>query len=169
MAWDTPLRALWQRLRPALTWIRRPPLAIIRVRGDSMLPTLADGQYVLTRPLTGRRPLQRGDIIVFRHPYQPGNIYIKRIIAMPNEFIQFTAGQLLIDDQTCPDLGPVADANAAGRDYPRRWHTGDREYFVLGDNRSDSADSRRFGPVPRELIAGRVWLYRRAAQKGVAK
>ena len=158
MAGDTGIRGRWRRLRSELARLVRP-VGLVRVRGDSMLPTLGDGQYVLTRPLGGERPLRRGDIIVFREPGARGQCYIKRVVGLPEEFIEFEGGQVWIDGEPRPELGSVA-APAGGRDFARRWHTGAGEYFVLGDNRGDSADSRRFGPVAEGLIGGRVWFWR---------
>ena len=154
------LRRLGVRIS-RLTRRLRPPLTLIRVRGGSMQPTLADGQLLLARPVSADRPgLRRGDIIVFQHPHQPGAIYIKRIIALPNEYLELTAAGISIDDIPRPDLGALVPA-AADRDYPRRWHTGPRDYFVLGDHRADSGDSRRFGPIDQKLIQARVCWYRR--------
>ena len=169
MARDKGLRGLGRRLRSGLARLSRlrelaarlgrRPVGVVRVRGDSMRPTLRDGQYVLTRPLGGGRPLRRGDIIVFREPGASGQCYIKRIVGLPGEFIEFERGQVWIDGQLRPELGIVA-VPAGGRDFARRWHTGAGEDFVLGDNRGDSADSRRFGPVAEGLIGGRVWFWR---------
>lgn len=161
MAWDFPARLL----RRGGAWLRQPPLRLVRVRGESMQPTLADGQYALTRPATaGRRDLQRGDIIVFQPPGQPGRRYIKRIVALPNEYLELTAEQTLIDGIAYPELGGGGPA-AGGRAYARRWHTGPGEYFVLGDNRAAGGDSRRFGPLDQSLIVGRVCWFRRPGRR----
>ena len=165
MAWDFPGRALRQWARRGWDWISRPPFRLVRVRGASMQPTLADGQYVLTRPAdAGRRELRRGDLIVFHPPDRPERLYIKRIIAGPEEYLELTAAETRIDGVPCPELDGGGPA-AGGREYARRWHTGPGEYFVLGDNRAAGGDSRRFGPVDRSLIVGRVCWFRRRGRR----
>ena len=133
------------------------------VVGDSMLPTLAHRQHVQTLPLAAGcrgQEAQRGAIVAFRHPERPGRVYIKRIVALPEEYVVLEGDGVLIDDAALAE--PYRPANAPSprrqRQYARQWITGQGEYFVLGDNRGDSEDSRTFGPVDRELIVGRVWF-----------
>ena len=131
-----------------------------RVEGESMLPTLSPGQHVLARPTAGPRPgPDRGDIVVLRHPQWGQTPLIKRVVGRPQEYIHLRDDGVHIDDQDpplresylagppCPDMG-----------HPRHWFTGPEEYFVMGDNRSDSLDSRTLGPVPSHCILGLVWL-----------
>ena len=130
------------------------------VVGESMRPALAHRQHVQTRPLTrrsGPRAPARGDIVAFRHPLEPGRVYIKRIVGLPNEHIALAEGQVVIDGlpQAEPYLLPGPPARPR---YASQWFTGDDEYFLLGDNRADSEDSRTFGPVPGCRIVGRVWF-----------
>jgi len=134
-----------------------PSLACYRVVGDSMLPTLSDGQYVLARssPAPAGR-VCRGDMVVLRNPTGIKGIYVKRIIGLPDEYIRLDGGQVYIDDV------PVEEPYLVGGQYSRRWHaqqwfTERDEYFVMGDNRNNSEDSLSFGPVHRDLILGRVW------------
>ena len=165
MAGDFPGRAWRHWARRGWAWLRRPPFRLVRVRGESMLPTLSDGQYVLTRPPeSGRRGLQRGDIIVFHPPGLPERLYIKRIVALPNEYLELMPERTRIDGVPYPELGGSGPA-AGGREYARQWHTGDREYFVLGDNRAVGGDSRRFGPIDRDAIVGRVCWFRRRGRR----
>ena len=136
-------------LRP-LAWGRS------RVVGDSMLPALADGQYVLLRRGPSlRNRLRRGDIVVLRHPVLGHQTYVKRVIGMPNEDIRLGDGRVYIEgahlEETylrCP--GSLGQA--------REWWMGPDEYFVMGDNRLNSQDSRAFGPVTAMQIVGRVWF-----------
>ena len=129
-----------------------------RVEGDSMLPTLADKHYVLlvSRRWTDWEP-QRGDIVVFRRPGPPHDLYVKRVVGMPGEDIQMVAGQVYLDGgllkENYPTIPPVP-----GRRDRGEWWTGPDEFVLLGDNRRGSEDSRIFGPVRRELIVGRVWF-----------
>ncbi len=127
-----------------------------RVVGDSMLPALADGQYVLLRRGPSlRNRLRRGDIVVLRHPVLGHQTYVKRVIGLPNENIRLDDGRVYIEgahlEETslrCP--GSLGQA--------REWWMGPDEYFVMGDNRLNSQDSRAFGPVAATQIVGRVWL-----------
>ena len=138
--------------------------ARFRVAGNSMAPTLKDGQHVLaypTRPGTGDLP--RGALVVLRHPVLPGQIYIKRIVGLPAETFRIDGHQVYIDDTPLsePYLDPGQTGNSGEtphRETPRLWITDPDEYFVLGDRRDDSQDSRSFGPVHHDLILGRVWL-----------
>ena len=135
-----------------------------RVTGDSMAPTLFDGQQVLAAPLPpAGRPFQRGTVVVLRHPLLPGEIYVKRIVGLPGESLRIDGGRVYVDGCLLPEpyLEPEAGEDGAGA--PRRataklWETDAGEYFVMGDRRNDSQDSRSFGPVRREQILGRVWL-----------
>ena len=127
-----------------------------RVVGDSMLPALADGQYLLMwRGPSLRNRLRRGDIVVLRHQVWRPQTYIKRIVGLPNEDLRLEDGRVYVDgvrlEETyirCP--GPLGQAG--------EWWMGPDEYFVMGDNRLDSQDSRAFGPVSAAQIVGRVWL-----------
>lgn len=137
-------------------------LGIGRVRGDSMRPALYAGDVVVfLRPM---RP-GRGDVVMIRQP-SGGSDYIKRVAGLPGDTVSLDAGsgELWVNGQACgsegPDiLGPTVRAGAeyqtsGGVQYPLR--LGEDDYFVLGDNRQDSRDSRHYGAVPRSEIDGRV-------------
>ena len=127
-----------------------------KVVGDSMLPALADGQYVLLWHVPSHRNrLRRGDIVVLRHPVWRHQTYVKRVIGLPNEDIRLDEGRVYIGgadlEETYPRRpGPLGHAG--------EWWMGPDEYFVMGDNRLNSQDSRAFGPVAATQIVGRVWL-----------
>jgi len=133
------------------------------VKGASMEPNFDDGQYLVVDELSYRlgQP-QRGDVIVFHYPADPSQFFIKRIIGLPNETVEISNGQIKISNVEHP-LGFILDEN----NYlpPTIDTSGDTkqaispdEFFVLGDNRPASFDSRRWGLVPRSDIIGRVWL-----------
>ena len=128
------------------------------VDGASMAPTLASGQSVLaSRPRLPWDRLRRGDVVVLRHPVWSDRIYIKRIIGLPGEEVRLKDGQVYLDGAPLDEVylnGPSSQR----KDYDRGWWTGSDEYFVMGDNRGDSGDSRAFGPVRGQRILGRVWL-----------
>jgi len=132
------------------------------VRGQSMEPNFESGDYLIVDEISYRfRDPQRGEVVVFKYPINPSQHYIKRIIGLPGETIEIGDGKVIIYSENLGAL--VLDES----DYlsPFIFTPGDirvtldkNEYFVLGDNRSVSADSRRFGPLPRKNIVGRVFL-----------
>ncbi len=134
-----------------------PCLVCYRVVGESMLPTLSDGQYVLARPLPCEgEPVSRGDIVVLRNPTGARRVYVKRIIGLPDEYIRLDGGRVTIND--VPLVEPyLADGRYSQRRHAGQWFTDRREFFVLGDNRGNSEDSLTFGLIRREQILGRVW------------
>ncbi len=129
------------------------------VIGSSMVPTLEDGNQLITDKISYRfREPERFDIVVF--PHEPVNeFYIKRIIGMPGETVE------IADDGTIYINGEVLEENYGyGETRPQEMsgpvELGDNEYFVLGDNREISLDSRygEVGNIPRSIIIGRAWL-----------
>ena len=129
------------------------------VIGSSMVPTLEDGNQLITDKITYRfRDPERFDIVVF--PHEPVNeFYIKRIIGMPGETVE------IADDGTIFINGEILEENYGyGETRPQEMSgsvvLGDNEYFVLGDNREISLDSRykEVGNIPRSIIIGRAWL-----------
>ena len=128
------------------------------IDGHSMLPSLESGQYVLARvPRKGKAAPQRGRIVTLRNPLMPGRTLAKRVVGLPGENITLEKGVIYIDGVLLPEpyltgLGAESPARL------NRWEMGDDEYFVMGDNRADSLDSRTFGPVHRSLIRGLVWF-----------
>jgi signal peptidase I len=128
------------------------------VQGTSMSPSLSAGRYLLVNQMTYwiGHPV-RGDIVVIRDSQTRGLEYIKRIVGLPSESITITEGRPVVNGRLLkePYLPTTTHWN------PRRdgnWVLRDAEYFVLGDNRDDSLDSRVFGPVQRRLVLGKAWL-----------
>ena len=134
------------------------------VEGGSMQPNLAVGQYVLvSRMAYRRRGPSRGDLVVMRQPRQPERDYIKRIVGLPGECVRVEGSGVFINGRQLeePYLASEWDAGAGrGRNgaLSKEWAVGDDSYFVMGDNRGNSDDSRSFGPVKRDLIVGKVWI-----------
>ena len=129
------------------------------VIGSSMVPTLEDGNQLITDKITYRfREPERFDIVVF--PHGPNNeYYIKRIIGMPGETVEISEdGTIYIDGEV------LEEDYGYGNTTPQEMSGGitlsEDEYFVLGDNREVSLDSRyaEVGNVPRSIIIGRAWL-----------
>lgn len=129
---------------------------ISRVEGDSMYPTLEDGQYTIVNKLVYRlHPPERGDIVVFRAPQEPSKDYVKRIIGLPGEKIAFHRGHVLINGLYLqePYLSTLPDY-----EDPPPLRVPQDHYYVLGDNRANSEDSHQFGPIPKESIRGKASL-----------
>lgn len=132
------------------------------VKGASMEPNFEDHEYLIIDELSYRlREPQRGDIVVFRYPYDPSQFFIKRIIGTPGERVEIRDGHVRIANDAHPNGFLLAEAYlASGVTTPgeRIVALGTNEFFVLGDNRRQSFDSKDFGPIPRRAIIGRAWL-----------
>lgn len=133
-----------------------------KIKGDSMQPNFPDGEYLLTDKVSYRfgEP-QRGDIIVFRAPTNNNDEYIKRIIGLPGEIVEIQKGRVFVDgkelSETYLDPTITTDAGAFLAEGESAKVPED-QYFVLGDNRDFSSDSRAWGFVPSDKITGRAWV-----------
>jgi signal peptidase I len=141
-------------------FVVRASVQFTPIDGPSMQPGLHTGESVVVNELAYLfgNP-QRGDVIVLHPPSSPDQQYIKRIIAVPGDTIQITDTAVIVDGVTLnePYLNPTGDStNVAGDLPPTTLAAGD--YFVMGDNRNNSTDSRFFGPVERQAIVGQADL-----------
>ena len=129
------------------------------VDGPSMLPTLHDGERLMVEKLTYRfREPERGEIVVFRYPADPREHFIKRIVGIPGDVVEIRAGRVYINGSPLEE--PYVATPTWGHFGPVRVPPG--RYFVLGDNRSNSEDSRypQVGFVPRSYLEGRaLWRF----------
>lgn len=140
---------------PIRTWVAQPFI----VRGASMEPTFDDGEYLIVDELSYHfRDPKRGEVIIFRYPNNPSKFFIKRVIGLPGEEIQIRNNNLfLLNDSQPIELNEpylqkaITAPNAL-------IELGEKEYFMLGDNRLFSSDSRVWGPLERGLMVGRAWL-----------
>lgn len=131
------------------------------VKGQSMEPNFENGDYLIVDEISYRfREPQRGEVVVFKYPQNPSLRYIKRVIGLPGETIEIEDGKVIIFNQTGSQVLNESDYLPSYTITPGdlRLTLAKDEYFVLGDNRISSFDSRRWGPVPRENIIGRVFL-----------
>jgi signal peptidase I len=126
-----------------------------RVDGFSMEPTLHNSQYILVDKATYYiHSPERGDVVVFEWPRDTSQDFVKRIIGIPGDTVQVTAdGKVSVDGVGLKEPYVNDLNNPYG---PETWKLGPNQYFVLGDNRGDSSDSRDWGVVPRNDIIGRA-------------
>lgn len=132
------------------------------VSGASMQETFQDGEYLIVDQVTYlfEEP-QRGDVVIFRYPKDPSKFFIKRVIAVPGETITIEDTDVTITSEAHPD-GIILDEPYIKSMQPVRRPIvellGDREYFVMGDNRDESSDSRSWGVLLEDRIVGRAFL-----------
>lgn len=129
------------------------------VSGASMDPTFKDGDYLIIDEASYLfRSPKRGEVIVLRYPKDPSKFFIKRVIGLPNETISVIGGSVTITktDGTQETLKEDYAKEFFGANTVKK--LGADEYFVMGDNRPVSLDSRIWGPVPEKLIKGRALL-----------
>lgn len=140
-------------------FVQRFVLTSGMVEGDSMLPTLHDGErYLINHLVYHFRDPRPGDIVEIRMRGNADDNSVKRIIAQPGDVVQIKQGAVYVNGRIVPEpylpAGIVTEGKALGS---HAYQLPDDLYFVLGDNRAISADSRQFGGVPRRRVVGRVW------------
>ncbi|MBI4135001.1 MAG: signal peptidase I [Candidatus Sungbacteria bacterium] len=130
------------------------------VKGASMEPTFHEYNYLIVDEVSYlfREPA-RGEVVVFRFPLDPSDYFIKRVIGLPGETVTISGGKVMVADS------PESEPEVLHEPYlpegvvtsgERSWMMKPDEYFVMGDNRAFSLDSRRWGVLPKENITGRV-------------
>src|SRR3989338_605923 len=133
------------------------------VKGASMEPNFSDFEYLIINEISYRfNEPQRGEVIVFRYPHDPSQFFIKRVIGLPGEQVVIRDGQVYIKSSTSQEL-VVLDESAYLSATTKTGGQidvtlGPDEYYLLGDNRAASLDSRAFGPVSRQSIIGKTLL-----------
>jgi len=133
-----------------------------QVRGLSMYPSFFNDDYLLTDKITYqlRLPL-RGEVVIFKAPNNEDYDYIKRIIGLPGETVKISNGKVYVNGQEVEESYlPDSYETFGGRFWKEDQSipVPDGQYFVLGDNREHSSDSREWGPVPKANIIGKAWL-----------
>ena len=130
------------------------------VKGSSMEPTFQNNEYIITDKISYRfgKP-NRGDVVIFKAPVNPDVDYIKRIIGLPGETVMVQSGRIYIDGKMLnepylEDLTPIFPGGFIKEGVVVS--IPENHYFVMGDNRPHSSDSREFGPIEKKLIIGRA-------------
>lgn len=129
------------------------------VKGASMEPNFHDGDYLIIDELSYRlREPSRGEVVVFRYPFDPSQRFIKRLIGLPGEAVEIKNGQVAVIDPNgqAAALKEIYISDTLTLIDSMRVSLKADEYFVMGDNRSHSFDSRKWGVLPRDYIIGRV-------------
>ena len=131
------------------------------VSGSSMFPTFEDKQYLIVDQISYRfEDPKRGDVIIFRFPLDPSKFFIKRVIGLPNEKVIIKSGAVSVigtDGKSVQLDEPYLEGNHGGQDNFSA-ELKDDEYFVMGDNRAASSDSRSWGVLPRKNVIGKAFL-----------
>jgi signal peptidase I len=135
----------------------------VKVEGTSMLPRLHDGERIFVNKLIyydeyrWAPKIERGDIVVFWYPNDPSKSYIKRVIGLPGETVEVREGTVFINGAVLEEkyLDPGENTSSASQGPIR---VNPNYYFVMGDNRDNSSDSRSWGQVPKKYIYGKALL-----------
>jgi signal peptidase I len=141
---------------PIRTFIAQPFI----VSGSSMVPTFENNEYLIVDEISYRlHQPERGDVIVFRYPNDPSKFFIKRIIGLPGETLTITGQKITIKNSAHPEGLTLEEPYVKNESTDERTvQIPEGQYFVMGDNRSASSDSRSWGTLPRKNITGRAFL-----------
>ena len=134
------------------------------VEGTSMLPQLHDGERLLVNKLVYYKiksvswgHIERGDIVVFWFPNDPDKSYVKRVIGLPGETVELRNGKVYVDGKELPETY-LDEEHTQSAPPPMTKKVDDHHYFVMGDNRDNSSDSRYWGLVPEKYIYGKAFF-----------
>ena len=132
-----------------------------KISGISMSPNYPDSEYLLTEKVSYyKNPPQRGDVVVFTPPISSDD-YIKRVIGLPGEDVSIKNGHVYINNLRLNEdylTSEVVTQSGGFLAEGQTYKVPDGEFFVMGDNRAHSYDSRSFGPIKKKVISGRAWI-----------
>lgn len=130
------------------------------VNGASMDPTFENGHYLIVDELSYQfKTPERGSVLIFKYPLDPKKYFIKRVIGLPSETVRIEEGKVFIENKEHPQGFELKEPYIAFTKNDTLTTTvKDGEYFVMGDNRSGSLDSRYWGPLPEKFIIGRPFV-----------
>ena len=148
-----------------ITFLYQP----VRVEGTSMLPRLEDRDRLLLNKFVYHfSAIERGDVVVFHYPRDPEKSYIKRVIALPGDRLRIDHGVVWLNGKSQPE--PYVPEEYSDSRSMAEMVVPEGAYFMMGDHRSISSDSREFGPVERSLIYGKaVFVYWPTRDAGVVR
>ncbi|MGH9679275.1 MAG: signal peptidase I [Candidatus Acidiferrales bacterium] len=127
----------------------------VKVEGTSMTPMISDQERIFINKFVYRfEPIQRGDVVVFWYPLDRSKSFIKRVVGLPNDTVEIREGRVYVNGKYLPEPYVPPQSEDYGSYPATRMPKG--EYFVMGDHRISSNDSRIFGPVPRRFIYGKA-------------
>jgi len=127
----------------------------VKVEGTSMAPLLSDQERIFINKFIYRfEPIERGDVVVFWYPLDRSKSFIKRVIGLPGDTVEIRDGHLYLNGEEMSE--PYVPSNYLDSSSYAARTLGPDEYFVMGDHRDSSNDSRMFGPVPRQYIYGKA-------------
>ncbi len=127
----------------------------VKVEGTSMTPLISDQERIFINKFVYRfEPIERGDVVVFWYPLDRSKSFIKRVVGLPGDTVEIREGQVYLNGQLLQEPYIPPESDDFGTYSPTRVPKG--EYFVMGDHRTSSNDSRIFGPVPRRFIYGKA-------------
>jgi len=143
----------------------RAALRLYVIPSSSMAPTLVPGDHIVVTPYRFASSPKRGDVIVFRSTRTADELMIKRVIGTPGDLVETRAGRVIVSGHALPEpyvAAPATTGLIAPQIVPANC------YFVLGDNRADSLDSRSWGVLPRDFIVGKARMVLWSSDAGVA-
>jgi signal peptidase I len=127
----------------------------VKVEGTSMAPLISDQERIFINKLVYKfEPISRGDVVVFWYPNDRTKSFIKRVVGLPGETVEIRQGRVLVNQKPL-DEPYILPAYLDSYNYPA-FRVPQHQYFVMGDHRDSSNDSRMFGPVPSEYIYGKA-------------
>jgi len=133
-----------------------------KISGQSLMPNFKDAEFLLTEKVTYyfRNPV-RGDVVVFMPPISTTDEFIKRVVALPGERVMVRGGRVYINGNLLSEPYIKGDMTTTGGSFlteGQEFTVPDATYFVMGDNRPNSSDSRFWGPITKKVMTGRAWV-----------
>jgi len=141
----------------------RAALRLYVIPSSSMAPTLVPGDHIVVTPYRFSSRPQRGDVIVFRSTRTADELMIKRVIGTPGDLVETRAGRVIVSGHALPEpyvAAPATTGAISPQIVPANC------YFVLGDNRADSLDSRSWGALPRDFVVGKARMVLWSSEAG---
>lgn len=133
------------------------------VSGESMVPSYHNGEYLIVQKIAAlSHKFYRGDVVVLKNPENVHEVFLKRVIGLPGETVEIKKSQVFIYNTEHPggyllDEPYINNELISSLTTTKTYILDKNQYFVMGDNRTNSIDSRSFGPIEKKLIIGKIW------------